>query len=421
MKKTILTLFTSAMLAFAGCSSSDSTAEAAATTSTTTTTTTTATPTFTPSVTAFSTAGPHNITISTTTSGATICYSTAATPVCNAAKTGCTTGTVYATAVSVSDTNNLRAIACKSGNNDSTVKSVTYTMSQTYGPLSAAFTPSAATLDGGTGCITSVNTTMDATLPSRIKDNFKCQTAYVDATNYIFKSVNLPNHQSFYYCTAISGGSCSVGNRNATLWAALPGTNTSAGTNVISSQNLQLTIPSTPTLKTGTLSGTQNGLVAIGLTVNGLAIFNNAAAPPDTLATEASTFDAFDGHPQTSGVFHHHAGVRKVGISGTDNNDANLIGIALDGYLIYGKKCDNATATTADDVTLTASTGTSDGTAANITGASATTLDQLHGHTTTTIHLTTATYHYHMALDPTATIDTLMGSYFRGVAGSVSN
>jgi hypothetical protein len=113
--------------------------------------------------------------------------------------------------------------------------------------------------------------------------------------------------------------------------------------------------------------------------------------------------------------------VRKVGVSGNDNDDANLIGIALDGYLIYGKKCDNATATTADDVTLTASTGTSNGSSTGVSGASATTLDQLHGHTTTTRHLSTATYHYHMALDPTATIDTLLGSYFRGVAGTITN
>jgi hypothetical protein len=420
MKTIILAYLSIAMLAIIGCSSSDSTATTNTTTSTTTTATT-ATPTFTPSVTEFSSTGPHNITISSTTSGSTICYSTSATPVCDSAKTGCTTGTAYSTAVSVSNATNLRAIACKSGNNDSSVKSVTYSMSQTYATLSAVLTTTAATLNGGTGCITNVNTTMDAALPSSIKDNFKCQTAYVSGANYIFKSINLPNHTSFYYCSAVSGGSCSVANRNATLWAALPGTNTSAGTNVIASQNMQLTIPSTPALKTGTLSGTQNGLVSIGMTVNGLAMFNNAAAAPDTLATEAATFDGFDGHPQSSGVFHHHAGVRKVGVSGNDNNDANLIGIALDGYLVYGKKCDNATATTTDDITLTASTGTSDGTAAGITGASATTLDQLHGHTTTTIHLGTATYHYHMALDPTATIDTLMGSYFRGVIGSASN
>ncbi|WP_425358594.1 YHYH protein [Turneriella parva] len=348
-----------------------------------------------------------------------MCYSTSATPVCNAAKTGCTTGTLYSAAVSVSNATNLRAIACKSGNNDSSVKTVTYSMSQTYGTLSASVTPTSATL--GATCIDSVNTTMDAALPAAIRDNFKCQTAYVNGANNVFKSVNMPNHVSFYYCSLISAGACAVDKRNATLWAALPSGNTSAGTNTIFVQNLEFTIPATPTLKTGTLTGTQNGYVAVGVTVNGLAIFNNAAAPPDTLAAEAATFDGFDGHPQNAGVYHHHAGVRKVGASGTDNNDANLIGIALDGYLIYGKKCDNATATTADDITLTASTGTSDGSAAGITGASATTLDQLHGHTTTTRHLGTATYHYHMALDPTATIDTLLGSYFRGVAGTITN
>lgn len=420
MKTTILAIVSMALLVFLGCSSSDSTATTN-TTTTGTTTTTTSTPTYSPSVTAFSSAGPHNITISTTTSGAAICYSTAATPVCNAAKTGCTTGTLYSAAVSVSNATNLRAIACKSGNNDSSVKSVTYTMGSTYGTLSASVTPIAATLDGGTGCITSVNTTMDAALPTAIKDNFKCQTAYVSGANNVFKSVNLPNHTSFYYCSLISGGTCAVDKRNANLWAALPGGNTSAGTNTIFVQNLEFTIPATPTPKSGTLTGTQNGYVAVGVTVNGLAIFNNAAAPPDTLAAEAATFDGFDGHPQNAGVYHHHAGVRKVGVSGTDNNDANLIGIALDGYLIYGKKCDNDTTDPLDDITLTASTGTSNGQSTGLTGDTLTTLDQLHGHTRKTRHMATATYHYHMALDPTATIDTLLGSYFRGVAGTITN
>lgn len=313
-------------------------------------------------------------------------------------------------------------LGCSSSDSASTDTATTTTTTTAYPTLSASVANKTASINGTTGCITNVNTTMDSALPSRIKDNFKCQVAYVSGSNYIFKSANLPNTTSFYWAGKTEYDAGNSG--QYALFAALPngtGSANAAGTNVISSENLQLTIPSTPALKTGTLSGTQNGLVAIGLTVNGLAIFNNAAAPPDNLSAEALTFDGFDGHPQNTGIYHHHAGVRKAGVSGTDNNDANLIGIALDGYLIYGKKCDNATASTADDVTLTASVGTSDGTAGNITGASATTLDQLHGHTTTTIHLSTATYHYHMALDPTATIDTLMGSYFRGVVGSVSN
>jgi hypothetical protein len=247
------------------------------------------------------------------------------------------------------------AFGC-AGSNSTTETTTSTTTTDAYPTLSASVANKTASINGTTGCITNVNTTMDSALPTRIKDNFKCQVAYVSGTNYIFKSANLPNTTSFYWA---GKSEYDAGNSGQyALFAALPngtGSANAAGTNVISSESLQLTIPATPTLKTGTLSGTQNGLVAIGLTLNGLAIFNNAAAPPDNLSTEALTFDGFDGHPQNTGIYHHHAGVRKVGISGTDNNDANLIGIALDGYLIYGKKCDNATAATGDDVTLTAS------------------------------------------------------------------
>jgi len=48
-------------------------------------------------------------------------------------------------------------------------------------------------------------------MPSWAKDNFKCQVAYTSGTNYIFKSVNLPNHNSFYYCGSHGANRC--GNR----------------------------------------------------------------------------------------------------------------------------------------------------------------------------------------------------------------
>ncbi len=244
-------------------------------------------------------------------------------------------------------------------------------------------TASSATLDANSGCVTGVTTCMDTSLPSWIKNNFKCATGYVSGSSYVFKSQNVPNTKSYYY------GSTSP------LFEALPSGNTAAGTNRVSSQKLVYNIPSSPTKGTGTVS-TQGGLASIGITVNGLAIFNNAAAPPDTLAVEAGTFDNFGGHPQNSGVYHHHAGASKI-----TNNDANLVGIILDGYAIYGKKCDNGTSTTTDDFTPT--------------------LDSLHGHTAITQHFTTATYHYHLTFDSTATIDTLMGSFFYGSIGSVSN
>lgn len=315
--------------------------------------------------------------------------------------------------------------ACTSSSDSTSASSSTSSTSSssTYPTTSATVDPTTATLDGTSGCITNVNTTIDSAMPSWATANFKCQVAYTSGTNYIFKSADLPNHKSFYYCGSHSAGgtTCATG-QNTNLWEALPGGNTSAGTNVISSQSLVLTIPQTPTAKTGTLTSTQGGLIAIGITANGIAIFNNAAAPPDTLSTEAATFDNYGGHPQNAGIFHHHAAVTKLSATMADST---LIGVALDGYLIYAEKCDNGTASTADDVTLTAPTASASGNSTNDTGASngdsATSLDKLHGHTTTTQHLTTATYHYHYAQDPTAGIKTIMGSYFRGTIGSASN
>lgn len=287
---------------------------------------------------------------------------------------------------------------------------------------SASIAVSTATLNGTSGCITNVNTAISTDLPSWATDNFKCQIGYTSGTNYIFKSVNLPNHTSYYWCSAHpAGGTTCTSGQNATLWAALPGANFAAGTNVISSQSFVYTIPATPTLKSGSLTSSQGGLSSIGITANGLAIFNNAAAPPDNLSTEAQTFDSFGGHPQNGGVYHHHAAVNKLS---TNMTDSTLLGVALDGYLIYAEKCDNGTDTSAD-VTLTAPTAAASGTSTADTGASngdsSTSLDKLHGHTKKTRHMTTATYHYHYAQDPTATIKTLMGGYFRGTIGSVSN
>ena len=134
----------------------------------------------------------------------------------------------------------------------------TTTTTSTASTTSATISTTTATLDNTSGCITNVNTSIGTDLPGWATDNFKCQVAYTSGTNYIFKSANLPNHQSFYYCGSHAAGSttCSTG-QNATLWAALPGTNYAAGTNVIASQNLVYTIPATPTLKSGTLTSSQ--------------------------------------------------------------------------------------------------------------------------------------------------------------------
>lgn len=263
----------------------------------------------------------------------------------------------------------------------------------------------------GIGCSNNVSvpycvTTMGDGVSATFSSNFNCVQVSVSGSNHIFQSNNLPNHKSYYY------GS------DSELYEALPSGNKSAGSNKISSQNLKYTIPTTPTLNGGTFVGTQAGYVSVGVTANGLAVFNNAAAFPDTLSTEAQTFDNYAGHPQSSGVYHHHAAVTKLS---STMADSTLIGVALDGYLIYAEYCDNGTESTSDDYKPTANSNAAPTNASGLTGGTSTALDELHGHTTKTRHLSTATYHYHYMQDQTAGIKTILGSYFRGVPGTVSN
>ncbi|MEQ9366324.1 MAG: hypothetical protein RIF32_18940 [Leptospirales bacterium] len=79
--------------------------------------------------------------------------------------------------------------------------------------------------------------------------------------------------------------------------------------------------------------------------------------------------------------------------------------MALDGHPIYRLLCDQATSSTADEV-------------APGTGTPA--LDTNHGHTANATHFPGGAYHYHYACDSTATINTLMGSFFYGNIGSVA-
>lgn len=70
----------------------------------------------------------QNVTITSSTGGATICYAfDPQTPACDATPV-CTTGTQYSGPVAITTTNTLRAIACLAGNTDSSVTSGVYTI-----------------------------------------------------------------------------------------------------------------------------------------------------------------------------------------------------------------------------------------------------------------------------------------------------
>lgn len=83
------------------------------------------TPTFSPVAGTYS--GAQAITISTSSGGAIICYSTTVTPATNGT-TGCTTGTLYAGPVAITTTSTLSAVAGGTGFTDSSVGSAAYTI-----------------------------------------------------------------------------------------------------------------------------------------------------------------------------------------------------------------------------------------------------------------------------------------------------
>ncbi len=185
---------------------------------------------------------------------------------------------------------------------------------------STASTASSATAS------TTCTTTFGAGVPDWIKNSFTCVTVSVSGSNYVFKTSSLPTYKSPYWGTSSSL-------YEAAMYSNASGTN-KVNPNLIKSQNITLTIPSNnTTTSAGSVAGG-----AVGVATNGIALYNDAAAPGDSLSTEYYSFDASQGHPTNTGAYHYHVEPPKI-----SNNDSALIGIALDGYLVFGKKHDTTT------------------------------------------------------------------------------
>jgi hypothetical protein len=230
-------------------------------------------------------------------------------------------------------------------------------------------------LSGGLSCVT--NIASDA--PDWIKNNFHCVTVKVCSSTYVFTTNDLPPYKTAYYGTSSA---------NYTAWDTQSGTR-NKNPNTIASQSITMTIPKTPTLKTSSLDATMGaGIDAVGISTYGVVYFNNQAAPGDSLATEFQTMDTGDGHPQNTGKYHHHTEPVKL-----TSNDSKLIGVALDGYPIYGKKAQDDTYPTLDPTTNTRQC--------------------------TTTEFPSGTYCYHVA-NGTGVNGYIFTSYFRGTKGTVN-
>ena len=217
-------------------------------------------------------------------------------------------------------------------------------------------------------------TTTDTELPEAFKLLVNNTEAKVDGDFVVITAKGTPDHTSPYY------------DRSNALYEAYNGTNVNfkQNPNVISEQNYTFKIPLNPAEAT-TKAATPFG--AIGVTINGVAIFNQYAAPGDDLTEEIDTFDQHNGHPTSSGTYHYHLEPTYL----TNNNKDGLIGFLLDGFPVYGPEESGKTLLSSD-------------------------LDAYHGHSHATTEYPNGIYHYHITSD----YPYINGQGFFGTAGTVT-
>ena len=200
-------------------------------------------------------------------------------------------------------------------------------------------------------------------------------TVYVDGDNVVLETTNIPNHGSPYFAT------------NSSNYEAYNGTNANyrQNPNQIAEQDIVIRIPLTPSPASNN-QDTQLG--PIGISVNGIVIYNQFAGPNQPLTNEIDSFDQYNGHPQQSGQYHYH--IEPLYLT-ANNGPESLIGFLLDGYPVYGPEENGALVSNAD-------------------------LDQFHGHSHATPEYPDGVYHYHITSgDPY-----INGGQYYGTPGSVS-
>ena len=197
-----------------------------------------------------------------------------------------------------------------------------------------------------------------------------------EGTVVVARSNGVPNHGSPYF------------DPSDPRYEAYNGSNPNfmLNPNRIATQSLVFRIPDSPT-PAATPQATPLG--PIGVALNGVPIFNQYAGPNQPLTNEINSFDQYNGHPQQTGMYHHH--VEPLFITAA-RGKSGLLGFLLDGYPVHGPVENGVTLVSAD-------------------------LDAYHGHTHATAEYPQGIYHYHITADPPY----VNGSGFHGIPGTVSN
>ena len=215
---------------------------------------------------------------------------------------------------------------------------------------------------------TTESTTTTSTLPAVFSKFISAVEISVDGSFVVIEAKGVPNHTSPYWGSA------------HTLYEA-PHTGMVVNPNSISEQTLTFRIPLIPAVAS---SVTATSLGPVGVSLNGVVLYNQYAGPSEPLTSEIASFDRLNGHPQNTGQYHYHVEPLHI----TDNG-SDLVGFLLDGFPVYGQKDQDGTIPTD--------------------------LDAANGHATATADYPDGIYHYHIIL-----VAPYISDGFKGTPGTVT-
>lgn len=216
------------------------------------------------------------------------------------------------------------------------------------------------------------------TVPDVYKKIYGASSITSDGTYVTIKTNGQPDHKSVYYPTT-----------NA-KYENFNGTTFDGATFVKNPNRISLTLAFTFKIPLHPIVATRHAstpLGAIGVSINGVPLFNQYAGPNQPLTDEIMSFDQYRGHPTGTSMYHYH--VEPIYLTETKGKEA-LLGFLLDGFPVYGP---------------------------NENGTAVKDLDAYHGHTAVTADYPEGIYHYHI----TNTDPYINGNGFYGTPGTVSN
>jgi hypothetical protein len=244
---------------------------------------TTATPTFSPAAGTYSTA--QTVTISDTTSGATIYYTTNGT-------TPTTASTVYSSAITVSATETLEAIATHSSDTNSAVGSAAYTIqvsTPTFSPAAGAYGPAQSVTISDTTSGATIYYTTNGTTPTTASSTYSSAIT-VSAT----ETLEAIAAKTGYSNSAVGSAAYTINGAAATpTFSPAAGTYSSAPSVTISDTTPSATIYYTTNGTTPTTGSTQyTGAITVSATETLEAIAAKAGYTNSAVGSAAYTLQA---------------------------------------------------------------------------------------------------------------------------------